>query len=389
MKKSILGIISLFILVAGCAGNAKPVVTTVAKPTANTDEMTLDQALKNAAVNIDSRIEAGSKIAALNFNSPHDKFSGYVLDELTANLVDSGKLTVVDRKEIDLIRGEVNFEYSGEVADDSMQTVGRMLGAQEIISGSLTDMGGFYRIVIRVLNVQNASVDVQYRANIANDAIMAALLTGGKAPPMASAPQKAPAADATAQSAAAALVQTPVAQVPVQAVVAPPAPLTYKIGSKGPAGGIIFYDKGSSAGGWQYLEAAPASTEQKDVQWSISAFTTGANRIEVGTGKINTRNIMDASVQAAVNAPAARYCDRLEYGGYDDWYLPSKNELGLMYMNLKVDGLGGFGADWYWSSSEYNDNSVWMQQFSDGSQDSAWNYINKPRNHSVRAIRQF
>ena len=142
--------------------------------------MTLDQAIKEAANQIDERIKAGTKIAPLNFSSPSDNFSSYVLDELTANLVDSRKLIVVDRKEIDLIRDEFKFQFSGEVGDDSMQALGRMLGAQSIISGSLTDMGGFYRIVIRVLNVQNASVEVQYRSNIANDTVVTALLSGGR-----------------------------------------------------------------------------------------------------------------------------------------------------------------------------------------------------------------
>ena len=142
--------------------------------------MTLDQAIAEAAGRIDERIASGSKIAPINFSSSSDKFSSYVLDELTAYLVDSGKLIVVDRKEIDLIRDEFKFQLSGEVGDDPMQDLGRMLGAQSIISGSLTDMDGFYRIVIRVLNVQNASVEVQYRTNIINDAIVTALLNGGK-----------------------------------------------------------------------------------------------------------------------------------------------------------------------------------------------------------------
>ena len=172
MKKCFWGIIILNILFVGC--------TSGAKPTVSSDGMTLDQAIAEAAIRIDERIAAGSKIAPLNFNSSSDRFSSYVLDELTAILVDSGKLTVVDRNEIDLIRSEFDFQYSGEVGDDSMQTLGQMLGAQSIISGSLTDMGGFYRIVIRVLNVQNASVEVQYRTNIVNDHIVTALITGGR-----------------------------------------------------------------------------------------------------------------------------------------------------------------------------------------------------------------
>jgi len=136
----------------------------------------LDRAIEEAAKDMDARITAKAKIALINFNSPSILFSDYVLDELTANLVNSGHLIVVDRKEIDLIRGELNFQYSGDVDDNSMQELGRMLGAQSIASGSLTDIGGVYRIVIRVLNVQTAAVEVQYRTNIVNDSKVKALL---------------------------------------------------------------------------------------------------------------------------------------------------------------------------------------------------------------------
>jgi TolB-like protein len=142
----------------------------------------LDRAIKEAAENIDARITAKSKIALINFNSPSVSFSDYVLDELTANLVNSGCLEVVDRKEIDLIRGELDFQYSGDVDDNSMQELGRMLGAQSIVSGSLTDIGGTYRIVIRVLNVQTARIEALYRTNIVNDNKVKALI-GGTAKP--------------------------------------------------------------------------------------------------------------------------------------------------------------------------------------------------------------
>jgi len=176
MKKLLLCLIPVIILMFGCTGSAKPAENVMV----NSTLLTLDQAIAEAAIRIDERIPAGSKIAPLNFNSPHDRFSDYVLEELTANLVESRKLTVVDRREIDLIRNEVDFQFSGEVRDDSMQEIGRMLGAQSIISGNFTDMGGFIRIMIRVLNVQNASVEVQYRANVVSDMITTALLTGGR-----------------------------------------------------------------------------------------------------------------------------------------------------------------------------------------------------------------
>ena len=180
------------------------------QPAAKSGGMSLDEALAQAAARIEERIAAGSKIALLNFSSHSDRFSSYVLDELTANLVDSRKLVVVDRKEIDLIRDELKFQFSGEVEDNSIQEAGRLLGVSSIVSGSLTEIGEDYRIVIRVLNVQSASVEVQYRTDISSDRRVLALLEGGKSgaasvsgTTSASAGQAVPVMPASAHSAAA------------------------------------------------------------------------------------------------------------------------------------------------------------------------------------------
>ena len=208
--------VAIGLLSAGCAS----------QPGTEPGGMTLDQAIADAAARIDERISAGSKIALLNFSSPSDRFSLYVLDELSANLLDSGRLTVVDRREIDLIRGEFDFQLSDEVGDDSMQSIGQMLGAQSIVSGSLTEIGGDYRIAIRVLNVQSAAIEVHFRSDIANDRRVQALLEGGRTG-AGSVPQWLAAAQAPAAqpvpgpTLAAQTVQAPVAQAPVQVQPAP------------------------------------------------------------------------------------------------------------------------------------------------------------------------
>ena len=218
------------VLVLGCA--SKP----------ESGGKTLDQAIAEAAGNINERIPTGSKIALLNFSSPADRFSSYVLDELTANLIDSGNLTVVNRSEVELIRSEVDFQFSGEVSDDSIQQVGQMLGAQYIVSGSLTEIGGDYRIVVRVLNVESAAVAANFRSDINNDERVQALLEGGRSNVALG---TAPAQSQTGQT------TVPVQTLPAQAVTA-----AYNIGDTGPAGGLVFYDKGNSSGGWRYLEVA-------------------------------------------------------------------------------------------------------------------------------------
>jgi hypothetical protein len=78
-------------------------------------------------------------------------------------------------------------------------------------------------------------------------------------------------------------------------------------------------------------------------------------------------------------------CNELEVNGYDDWFLPSRDELNHMYGNLHRKSLGGFLAQWYWSSTQYNSNYMWAENFASGAQD------NKAcgNTYHVRAIRQF
>jgi hypothetical protein len=118
----------------------------------------------------------------------------------------------------------------------------------------------------------------------------------------------------------------------------------YVIGEQGPGGGIVFFVQNG-----KYKECS--ATDLGDSVWSSAL-----------------------SKAKSYNG-----------GGYTDWYLPIKDELNLMYTNLKAKGLGGFSSGWYWSSSEYSNSSAWVQQFSDGRQNG---YV-KNYKGSVRAVRAF
>lgn len=125
----------------------------------------------------------------------------------------------------------------------------------------------------------------------------------------------------------------------------------YKFGIKGPAGGWIFYDKGSYSDGWRYLEASPESTEWRCAWGSVGTLIGGTER-GIGTGKSNTAKIVEWLNSHGETGKAAQLCDALVYGGYSDWFLPSIEELDLIYKNLKVYSVGGFKNDCYWSSWE-------------------------------------
>ena len=147
-------------------------------------------------------------------------------------------------------------------------------------------------------------------------------------------------------------------------------------------GNIIFYIDGTGQHG---LVCAP--TDQKTgVTWGCYGTTIiGANGTAVGTGNQNTIDIVNGCSTTGI---AARICYDLVLNGYDDWYLPSKDELNLMYNNLQVTYLPEFSETGYWSSSQSNSTEAWWQWFGFNSSDPQdANKKDHPAN--IRAIRAF
>lgn len=144
-------------------------------------------------------------------------------------------------------------------------------------------------------------------------------------------------------------------------------------------GGIIFY---IDCSGMHGLIAAP-SDQSNGVGWGNGPFVaTGATVI--GTGQANTTTIVGV---LGAGSYAASICDNLTLGGQTDWYLPSRDELILLYQNRAV--VGGFVLDRYWSSSEIDDTfSIAISFFSNGG-GSQFNYFRNNNTPNERAIRAF
>ena len=161
----------------------------------------------------------------------------------------------------------------------------------------------------------------------------------------------------------------------------------FTVGSIGPAGGWVFYDKGSYSNGWRYLEAAPKDLD-KMYQWGDDGIFDTLELI--GWGKQNTETIANNSTIRIDNA--AKACLDYTVNGYDDWFLPSISELNKMYVNLYKKNLGGFRSnDYYMSSSEkyenynYDTHGVWNLLFTDGSKVGC----TRSNSYRVRPIRAF
>jgi hypothetical protein len=149
-------------------------------------------------------------------------------------------------------------------------------------------------------------------------------------------------------------------------------------------GGIIAYILQPSDPGYDInlqhgLIAAPTDMGSA-YEWGCP-FTdlTGADGLVIGTGNQNT---IDINNECQLAIPAY-YCSIFELNGYDDWYLPSKDELNKLYLNRIA--IGSFAIGGYWSSSEADAENAWLHDFGSDSQLSNFKYSTA----RVRPVRSF
>jgi hypothetical protein len=155
-----------------------------------------------------------------------------------------------------------------------------------------------------------------------------------------------------------------------------PITIGFTIGSNY-AGGIIFYVDGTGQHG---LVCAPS--DHGNFQCVSDTINIVGTSTAFGTGQSNTSLILAGCSQRPI---AASVCDDLVLNGYSDWYLPSRDELQLMYSNLHAQGIGGFSGSWYWSSSHPYIARAWYMNFNNGYVD-----VSDPNDSfQVRAVRAF
>lgn len=164
-----------------------------------------------------------------------------------------------------------------------------------------------------------------------------------------------------------------------------------------------------------YLIVSPKASGEGQYQWKTTATST-TGTASVVDGPTNSANMNNAS------HPAALFCESLSVGGFGDWYMPAKDELEVLYYNLKpglilndtASGINlnavpsravpyssgspaqtsisifqegqsqAFEKQFYWASTQSSSTNGWIQSFDDGQQTST----SKLSTVYVRAIRR-
>ena len=158
-------------------------------------------------------------------------------------------------------------------------------------------------------------------------------------------------------------------------------------------GGKVFYifqpaDQGYVANETHGLIAATVD-QSTGIRWYNSNNgnqTTGATATAIGTGKSNTDKIINVQ-QGSLNWYAAGVAKDYKGGGYTDWYLPSRDELNLLYTQKVM--VGGFSNAYYWTSTETSIGDAHFTIFFNGTNYPCCEGSQKYYYNSVRAIRKF
>ena len=168
-----------------------------------------------------------------------------------------------------------------------------------------------------------------------------------------------------------------------------------KIGDVAPGGGYVFYESattidvatGISTGGI-YLATAPQTwgggSIDPNASWGCSGTDISSTSVAVGSGAENTRLI---NAGCATSDIASRLAADSTAEGFTDWFIPSRDELTLIYNNLKVNSLSNLQSNNYWSSSQGTTSGLGRYWWFGSSPASG--EVTKTNSLPVRAIRAF
>lgn len=300
-----------------------------------------------------------------------------ITEIFTSEYAGTGKANVVDRNSFDKIRAQLSFQTSDWSNTEKVAQLGKALNASQVVVGQLLKFREQIVATIKIIDVNTTTILASHTEKVSDieslfdktsdicEKLAKAARGGGKVNPFPK--------DFT------------------------PEPYgKYKVDDEGPGGGIVFYvsEKGFTVYDGQggevichYLEMSKVSLGESRPGFMFMGRETKSG---LGWGKSNCYKILQNSYHVEERCAAYRcslYATETTKPG--DWFLPSKDELNLMYRTQKERVLAtGSNAEYFSSFSDYDDSHssysfCLYQNFNSGSTDYG------PGERSVRAVRAF
>jgi hypothetical protein len=119
----------------------------------------LDTAIQTSFEIIAKDLKRKAKVAIINIAADNPSEGTFIIEELTYLAVHAKKkFVVIDRRKIEAIRIEKNFDRTSGYEDDFLISIGHLLGAEVVITGNLNGNADLRRLRIKVLNVKTGQL---------------------------------------------------------------------------------------------------------------------------------------------------------------------------------------------------------------------------------------
>ena len=277
----------------------------------------------------------------------------------------TGKATVPDRNSFDKLAKEQSFQASSWSDSEKIAKLGKAINANQAIVGQIMKFRDEIIVSIKVIDINTTKILSSKTERLKDISLLFDKIPG---------------------------ICKELAEKSNYV------PMQYKVGDEGEGGGIVFYvsQEGfivyDGKGGQKICHCLEMSKPTLGLsKWAPekSDFINTISEKSLGYGKSNTYKILNYYKNSSLTEEncAAYRCSiySTEKAAAGEWFLPSRDELDLMYKAMKEAAVSDATINWFWSSSENTSDYAWYQRFKQGYQDSGGRGLI----NSVRAIRAF
>jgi len=117
-------------------------------------------------------------ITEFTYGEEFNSFTRNVQDILHTNLIQRG-MTVVEREKMEQVMEELSHSFSGMIDISTAAQIGKMLGVEAIIVGTVADMGNSVDLRARLVDVEKGAAITAAQVDVTKDPTITGLLGGG------------------------------------------------------------------------------------------------------------------------------------------------------------------------------------------------------------------
>ena len=118
-------------------------------------------------------------ITEFTYGDDFNDFTRNVQDMLYTNLIQKG-MTVVEREKMEQVLNELGKSFSGIIDSSTAAEIGKMLGVEAIVVGTVADMGNSVDLRTRLVDVEKGTAITAAQIDVVKDPTITKILSNGK-----------------------------------------------------------------------------------------------------------------------------------------------------------------------------------------------------------------